>query len=169
MVQQLGYLDNCKELEAFFNSSEFAHYRFDTPHEAVFVTDNNGKLRYANSAARQLTGFVTDDSAKHSLHEMLVLVDEETGLHSPDPVAACLQAKTIISLGNLDVLIDRFGNRTPVAGTAKPIYSEYTKLVGVILVIRDVTPTRMMIRRMSRQVEENNSIDHISFERYKFV
>lgn len=156
MVSAQDFLQDDRTLEAFLRSSEFEQYYLSSPQDAVIVTDHEGGVRYHSPAAQQLIGYRSEKIQGRPLHQIFRLIDEASNEPVDDPVSKCLQLKTIVGMGNQDALVDGAGNVVPVAGTAKPIRGNAGEIIGVILIFRDVTPTRIMMRRISYQAEYKN-------------
>ncbi len=141
-----------KELESYWTSVNSDGERFDSVDDGVIVTDARGAIRYSNNVANTLTGFNLDQARGQRLADFLTIIDEATRRVIEDPIARCLATNNVVILGNHDVMVRRTGIEIPIAGSATPITNARGKCVGSALVIRDVTPTRLLLRRISYAV-----------------
>lgn len=107
--------------------------------DAVIATDNNGKVKFMNAIAEQLTGWLEQDAIGRELSEVFVVLNEETGETLPDPVGVVLQQKKSLSITNHTILISKTGNRSYIEDSAAPIFNERNEILGVVLTFRDVT------------------------------
>jgi PAS domain S-box-containing protein len=107
--------------------------------DAVIATDDRGHIVFMNSMAESLTGWAQSEAAGLPLEVAFNIVNEETRQPVVSPVAEVLARGTIVGLANHTVLIGRDGSERPVADSAAPIRDEAGKMIGVVLVFRDVT------------------------------
>jgi PAS domain S-box-containing protein/diguanylate cyclase (GGDEF)-like protein len=122
--------------------------------DGMIATDTWGRIRYLNPAAERLMGYTLDQVHERPLNSILTIFNESTGQSSGDPVARCLESDSVVALGNHDTVVTCEGEEVPVAGTASPMRSSAGVTVGALLVLRDVTPTRLLMRRISYDVME---------------
>jgi PAS domain S-box-containing protein len=110
--------------------------------DAVIATDGQGRVSFTNSVARSLTGWAADEATGKPLQDVFVIVSEEHGRPVETPVARVIRDGTVIGLANHTVLIARDGTERPIADSAAPIKDHENRIVGVVLVFRDVTDKR---------------------------
>ena len=127
----------------------FAHEIVQSASDGMIATDTAGTICLSNSAAQRLTGYSIEEARGRPLSSLITLVDESTGRLVPDPVARCIKTDDMVTLGNHDVLVTRGGLQVPIAGSAKPLRNKNGKTIGAIFVIREVTATRLLMRRIS--------------------
>jgi PAS domain S-box-containing protein len=116
--------------------------------DAVISTDAEGRITLMNPMAETMTGVRTADVAGKRLSEVLQLVDESTQQPIEDPVAQVVREGKILRIDG--VLKDRGGGDAEriIADSAAPIVDDQGKLLGVVVVFRDVSETRRMQRRL---------------------
>ena len=112
--------------------------------DAVIATDGQGRVSFTNPVARSLTGWAADEAKGKPLQDVFVIVSEEDGRTVETPVARVIREGTVIGLANHTVLIARDGTERPIADSAAPIKDHEDKIVGVVLVFRDVTDKRRL-------------------------
>ena len=110
--------------------------------DAVMTTDGEGRVDFMNPVAQALTGWSLDDARGLPLREVFHIVNEETREQAESPVEKVLAAGTIVGLANHTVLIARDGRETPIDDSGAPIRVDNGRVVGVVLVFRDITERR---------------------------
>jgi PAS domain S-box-containing protein len=106
--------------------------------DAVIVTDTNGKVTFANPVAQALTGWTQADAYGQPLEQVFAIVNEETRHQVENPVAKVLREGTVVGLANHTILLARNGSEIPIDDSAAPIRDAGGKIVGVILVFRNI-------------------------------
>lgn len=107
--------------------------------DAVIVTGLDGRITLINTAAEQITGWTGGEALGMPLQEVLNIVNDKTREKCYDPVAMVLQTGRVSGLENNVVLKRRDGKELIIADSAAPVRDKDSKIVGVVLVFRDVT------------------------------
>jgi len=115
--------------------------------DAVIVTDGGGAIRFMNRVAARLTGWPAKDAEHKLLEEIFQLVDERTRKITENPFRA-VQVEG--GLGGHGVMVSRDGTDVPIEGSSAPIRDAAAKVLGVVLVFRDVTERRIAERELER-------------------
>ena len=110
--------------------------------DAVIATDGQGRVSFTNPIACSLTGWTDEDAKGRPLEEVFAIVSEEHGQPVESPVARVIREGVVVGLANHTALISRDGTERPIADSAAPIKDHDDKIVGVVLVFRDVTDER---------------------------
>jgi len=110
--------------------------------DGVIATDVNGDVTFINPVAEALTGWHAKDAIGSHLTSVFKIVKEGTQVPMIDPVSEVVRIGTKIGLANHTVLINRDGTARPIADSAAPIRLKSGKLLGVVLVFRDVSEQR---------------------------
>ncbi len=116
--------------------------------DAVLTTDAEGRVLYLNDIAEQLSGWSTAEARGRPVEEVFHIVHESTNEPVTSPVRRVLAEGVIVGLANHTWLIAKDGTRRPVDDSAAPIRDDQRKLVGTVLVFRDVTERRKTERRL---------------------
>jgi PAS domain S-box-containing protein len=114
--------------------------------DAVISTDASGSITFMNPVAETLTGYSTPDVRGRPLSDILRLVDPTTKAAVEDPIARVLRTGTIVEMDGL--LIAREGQERVIADSAAPIRDEHGMLLGVVVVLRDVSEARRLQRKL---------------------
>ncbi|MFW5798753.1 MAG: cache domain-containing protein, partial [Planctomycetota bacterium] len=120
-------------------SEENLAITLDSIGDGVIATDDQGRVRRINAVAEKLTGWMSVEAIGRELTEVFQVVDATSGdpLHSP--YDRILRQRGPIKLSGEMVLIDRTGKRRRIADSGAPIRDRGGRIVGVVLVFRDVT------------------------------
>ncbi len=107
--------------------------------DAVIATDTEGAVVFMNAVAERLTGWTSDDARGRPLEEAFQIYSEETREVVESPVKKVLRDGVVVGLANHTVLRAKDGTEVPIDDSAAPIRDEGDRLLGVVLVFRDVT------------------------------
>ena len=112
--------------------------------DGVITTDIAGNIILINKVAEHLTGWTQAEAHGKSLPEVFHIIDEKTGERAENPVEQALSAGNIISLANHTALIARDGSTISIADSGAPIRDHKSRIIGVVIVFRDVTEKNRM-------------------------
>jgi PAS domain S-box-containing protein len=110
--------------------------------DAVIATDELGKITFLNSVAETLTGTALDKARGRDIQEVFPIFNEFTGAVTQNPVRKVMDEGRVVGLANHTVLQRSDGHQMPIEDSAAPIRDDLGKLIGVVLVFRDVTNER---------------------------
>jgi PAS domain S-box-containing protein len=110
--------------------------------DAVVTTDDQGRVTLLNPMAEALTGWRGSEAAGRRLEDVLVLVNEESRRPAENPVARVLRDGVIAGLANHTVLIAKAGREIPIDDSAAPIRAADGRMVGAVMVFRDISERR---------------------------
>jgi two-component system sensor histidine kinase/response regulator len=107
--------------------------------DAVIATDTKERVTLVNTAAEQLTGWSQAQALGRGVHEVFRVVNRETRKPTRIPVSDALKHGKVQGLANHTVLIARNGNECDIADSCAPIRNRDSRVIGAVLVFRDVT------------------------------
>ncbi|MEI6279270.1 MAG: PAS domain S-box protein [Verrucomicrobiae bacterium] len=107
--------------------------------DAVIATDAEARVTLLNPLAEKLTGWTQEEAAGRPVDEIFHIINKETRLPATIPVMETLAQGTIKGLANHTVLIARDGSECDVADSCAPIRDREARVIGAVLVFRDVT------------------------------
>ena len=110
--------------------------------DAVIVTDESGKVRFLNPVAEMLTGREESDAQGRDIGDVFPIFNEVTGETAKNPVRGAISEGRVVALANHTVLRHSNGYTIPIEDSAAPIRDQRGRLIGVVLVFRDVTNER---------------------------
>ena len=130
-------------------SKELAEVTLSSIGDGVITTDPQGKTRYLNRVAEQLTGWSNDMAQGQDIQDTLSLLDEHTG-QAPEHVAIkCLRLRQAIGMSTHTLLLTREGRRIAIEESAAPIWSRDGDILGAVVVFRDVSHERKLSQQLS--------------------
>lgn len=121
---------------------DLLHTTLSSIGDGVIAADADGKVTFLNTVAEKLTGWSQADANGRPIAEVFAIRNESTGVPVEDPIAVALRDRTVVSLANHTILIDKAGHSTPIEDSAAPILDPNQQLFGVVLVFRDVSARR---------------------------
>ena len=107
--------------------------------DAVITTDIKGRVTFFNPVAESLTGWKLNESTGLPLKNILKIVNQETGQTIESPTVRAALDGEVVSLATHTGLIAKDGTERLIDGSAFPLRDEVNKIIGTVLVIRDVT------------------------------
>jgi PAS domain S-box-containing protein len=107
--------------------------------DGVITTDIAGKIISTNRAVQSLIGWPPDEAEGKNLNEVFHLIHDQTQEPCANPVEKALQTCAIVEMENHTLLVTRDGTKRTIASSAAPIRDNAGKVVGAVLVFRDVT------------------------------
>lgn len=110
--------------------------------DGVITTDAAGLVTSMNAVAEDLTGWRVADATGKRLEEVFHIINEETRKATPNPVLKVLAEGCIVGLANHTLLVAKDGRELPIDDSAAPIRDAVGRIIGVVLVFRDVTERR---------------------------
>jgi two-component system, cell cycle sensor histidine kinase and response regulator CckA len=119
--------------------------------DAVLATDADGRVTRLNPVAEHLTGWAEAEAVGLPVDTVFRIVNEETREPAAVPVATVLRTGAVHGLGNHTLLIARDGTERPIGDSAAPIRDGTGRLIGVVLVFRDVTAERAAALALEEQ------------------
>ncbi len=115
--------------------------------DGVVATDVSGTITLLNPTAQRLTGW-EGDALGQPFSEVLHLISEDTEKPVSSPVEKVLQTGEVVGLANHTALVNRAGDKIPVADGAAPITDGNGKIYGVVMVFRDVSQEKVQRDRI---------------------
>ena len=107
--------------------------------DAVLATDTESRISYLNPVAERLLGCSIAETIGQPLDKFFTIVNAETRQTVCSPVERVLREGTVAGLANHTVLLRRDGTEVPIDDIAAPIKDADGRLLGVVLVFRDVS------------------------------
>ena len=110
--------------------------------EAVIATDSEGRVTFLNPIAAALTGWQPEEAENQPVGDVFKIVNEKSGMSADDEVLQVLEERHILTVAHNVALIARDGREISVEHSAAPILAGKGKVIGVVLVFRDVAARR---------------------------
>ncbi|MDL2124454.1 MAG: PAS domain S-box protein [Deltaproteobacteria bacterium] len=126
--------------------------------DAVIATDTGKLITFMNPVAEALTGWKQEEAIGKPLKDVFKIINEKTGKQADDPVAKVLMEGVIVGLANHTVLIAKDGTKKPVDDSSAPIRDDKGKIIGVVLVFRDISERKIAVEQLRASEERHRSV-----------
>lgn len=107
--------------------------------DGVITADIEGKIILINKVAEQLTGWQQEQAVGKPLQEVFNIIDSNNQQPYGNLVAEVVSQNDIITIPLHTLLISRDGEKRIVADSVAPIRDKASRIIGIILVFRDIT------------------------------
>jgi PAS domain S-box-containing protein len=134
--------DERRAEEALAEQREWFETTLESIGDAVIATDVEGHVVFMNPIAERLTGWHLTEATGRLCTEVFNIINESSRRTVESPVTRVLAEGTVIGLANHTVLIAADGTERPIDDSGAPIRSRDGRIVGVVLVFRDVSERR---------------------------
>jgi PAS domain S-box-containing protein len=131
-----------RDQERLLQSEEQFRVTLASIGDAVIATDKNGRITFMNSVAEHLTGWNESQALGIPLDQAFKIVNEFTRRPCENPVTKVLQEGKVVGLANHTILISKDGTERPIDDSGAPIRGRAGRVMGVVLVFRDVAERR---------------------------
>ncbi len=116
--------------------------------DAVLAVDSQGAVNFANPVAEQILGASSAELVGRAIDQVLRLVDEQTHAPIPNPMSRALSDRRALDLPR-GVALERAGRGLPIEDSSAPIVDDAGRLLGAVMVFRDITEKRREELRMA--------------------
>jgi PAS domain S-box-containing protein len=134
-------------------SRDLLHTTLTSIGDGVIATDDASLVTFMNGVAEKLTGWKQAEAEGQPLQSVFSLVNEETRQAAENPALRALREGTVTGLANHTLLISRDGAELPIDDSAAPICDAQGKVIGTVLVFRDISERR-------RSEEQRERLNH---------
>jgi len=151
-----------------FTEKERAQVTLASIADGVITTDTDGRVEYLNPVAESLTGWTTASARGLPLQGIVNTVDETTRKITGNPVEMVLREERTVEVPATMLLVRSDGSEIPVVQSAAPIRARTGEIIGVVLVMHDVSRERQYVAKLSYQASHDaltGLINRTEFER----
>lgn len=118
--------------------------------DGVITTDLEGRVVFLNKVAEMITGWTEQEAAGQSIQKVFHIIDEKNGQPMESPVAKVIRSGQIVELTNDIALIAKDGRMRSIADSGAPIRDRDSRIVGVVLVFRDISEKMRLESEMQK-------------------
>lgn len=112
--------------------------------DGVITTDVEGRVVLLNKAAERLSGWSQEEAFAKSFSDIFKIVHEKDRKPCESPVSKVLNTGAAVNVATDTLLITNDGRERIIADSCAPIRDKDSKMIGVVLVFRDITEKRKM-------------------------
>ncbi len=131
--------DSIKNEESLADEKERLAVTLRCIGDGVITTDTEGKVVLINKIAEDLTGWSSEEAMGRQLPEIFNIIEEQSEEPHTNPAEEVIRTGASIELPRNIILISREGRRYNVADSGAPIRDRESRIIGVVIVFRDVT------------------------------
>jgi PAS domain S-box-containing protein len=118
--------------------------------DGVIATDIEGRVSIINKLAEDLTGWRQGDALGQPLPTVFSVVHQRTRQTYRNPVSQVLATGEIVDLPDQSILVSRNGAERMIAASAAPIRDQESKIIGSVLVFRDISDQQAIMEERVR-------------------
>jgi diguanylate cyclase (GGDEF)-like protein/PAS domain S-box-containing protein len=123
--------------------------------DGVISTDADERIIFMNPTAETMTGWTAAEAMGRSVAEVFLIKFESTGEPAGDPVANCLRSGGPGEIEGETILVSRDGIGRGVSGTVAPVRTEDGRIIGAVLVFKDVTENQELHRQLAHSANHD--------------
>ncbi|MFN0317978.1 MAG: EAL domain-containing protein [Burkholderiales bacterium] len=139
-----------------FAEKERAQVTLASIGDGVITTGTSGRIEYLNPIAEQLTGWKIDAARGLPLTALFRLIDEQRRRPVANPAeSVLLEQRPINDTGSSTLLERNDGSEIPIAYKAAPMRDSTGNVVGVTLVLRDMSLEREYATKLAYQASHD--------------
>ncbi len=153
-----------RAIEKLENEKERAEVTLHCIGDAVMTTDADGLIEYLNPIAEQMLGWNNAEVFGLPLREVFKQVDEKSGEPLSDPVQQVIRENPSTPLEKYAVLTKNNGEQIPIKSSVMPIRNKAGEVIGVVLVLHDVTQARALGAAEEANMAKGDFLANISHE-----
>ncbi|MFN0040062.1 MAG: EAL domain-containing protein [Burkholderiales bacterium] len=139
-----------------FAEKERAQVTLASIADGVITTDTDGWVEYLNPVAEELTGWTSASAKGLPVQAIFRMVEESTRRLAPNSIEMVLREERNIELNATILLVRNDGSEVPIVQSAAPIRDRSGKVMGVVLVLRDVSKERQYVAKLSYQASHDS-------------
>ena len=124
--------------------------------DGVIATNTDGTVILINKAAEDLTGWIQKEACGRDLSDVFHIIDENSRERYPSPLETTLAGSMKTMTGKI-LLVSRDGTEKLIGDSAAPIRDKESRIVGAIIVFRDITEKR----KLEMEILKNQKLESI--------
>ncbi len=134
---------------------ERAEVTLSSINDTVVTVDIELNIVYLNPAGEKLLGQSNAEISGKAFNKVFTIVDENSGVEIVDPLKKCIESGDIVSLPEHSSLMKSDESTVSIEASIAPMTSDENELIGVVIVIQDVSQTRSLNRQLSYQASHD--------------
>ena len=141
---------------ALHESEERWRVTLESIGDAVVATDASKVVTFVNPVAATILGRPVEDILGRPLAEVFNIVNEETRQSVESPVDRVIRNGQVVGLANHTAVLRPDGTEVPISDSAAPIRDRDQRIIGVVLVFRDISDRKrseIQLQRWNTELE----------------
>jgi len=118
--------------------------------DGVIAVDTEKNIVVINKVAEEMTGWSYQEAMGQPFQKVFQIINEQTRQPCDNPIDKVLASGQIIGLANHTILIASDGTERSIADSAAPIRNANSRIIGAVLVFRDVTEREKLAKELVR-------------------
>lgn len=135
--------------DGLFSDRERAEVTLNSIGDAVLSTDLEGKVTYLNPVAERMTGWNRREALGKPLGEVFHVIDKGSREPARNPLEFAVQQGRTVGLTTNSLLVRLDGFESAIEDSAAPIRDGGGRVVGAVIVFRDVGEAQALAAKMS--------------------
>ena len=139
-----------------FSEKERAQVTLSSIADGVITTDADGWVEFINPVAEELTGWKLPAARGLPLQAICRLVDEGGRQPVGNPIETVLREERTVEVAATMLLVRNDGIEVPITHSGAPIRDRDGRIIGVVLVLHDVSNERQYAAKLSYQATHDS-------------
>jgi len=130
--------------------------------DAVITTDTKGKIIFLNSAAEEITGWPAAAAIGEQFDKVCPFIDKTRKIALESPINSAIKKKKVLGLKADTVITTINGETKYISASCAPINHTDEEIIGVVVVLRDITKIKTLELQKLNQQKNFESIFYSS-------
>jgi PAS domain S-box-containing protein len=126
--------------------------------DAVIATNTAGEITFMNAEAEKLTGYTLNEASNKPLKTVFKIINECTREEVDNPISKAFETGKAVGLADHTILVNKNGTEVAIDDSAAPIRIDEGKIIGVVLVFRDISERRRAEKELTDLKDFNEGI-----------
>lgn len=148
-------IERADHAAVLFEEKERAQVTLEAIADGVITTDEDGLVTYCNPVAAGLSGWSDREARGRPFTEIFRLVHAKTRCALQSPMERAMRADAPVSLSPDCILVRPDGSESAIDDSAAPIHNRSGRVVGAVIVFRDVSATRTAALKMAHLAQHD--------------
>ncbi|MGH7807642.1 MAG: PAS domain S-box protein, partial [Thermodesulfobacteriota bacterium] len=146
--------------DAFTEEKERLSVILQSIGDGLIVTDTRGKIIIMNKVAEDITGWHKEEAFAKSIEGIFLIINKKTRQLCENPIEKTIKTGWTGGLSKDTVLITRNKEEKFVSASSSSIRDKPGKLIGVVLVFRDITERKKIEEELlkAQKIESLNTL-----------
>lgn len=112
--------------------------------DGVISTNKDGRIKYMNAAAEEITGWKSRDATGKMFDDLLQIFDSSTGIPYESPIVRVVNAESSIGMESNSAFKTKEGQIKYLSANISQIKGENKEIKGLVIVLRDISKLKYL-------------------------